>query len=91
MPAAARIGDSFGCGASITSGSPNVFKNGIPAARLTDSDSHGSMINDGSSNVFINGLPAARIGDTRSTCPIPNNPHNPGPIAEGSPNIFTGG
>ncbi len=82
MPKAARVGDAcsgHGCfpATSITSGSPDVSINGIPAARQGDSvllhacpcpktphGIHGRSIAAGSSNVFINGLPAARIGDS---------------------------
>lgn len=80
MPKAARLGDiasGHGCfpPSPITSGSGDVFINGIPAARVGDSAAphgckdcppHCRNIAAGSATVFINGRPAARIGDALS-------------------------
>lgn len=96
MPAQTRIGDTnTGHDAcpptSLSSGSPNVFINGIPAGRVGDSyishgcpdhPPHSGVIASGSSTVFINGIPAGRIGDPVSCG---------GSVAEGSPNVFVGG
>lgn len=95
MPAASRKGDEctgHGCfpPRPSTSGSPNVFFNGIPALRVGDSfathkcgkSSHGGTVSSGSSSVYINGKPAARIGDDVSCGSA---------VAEGSSNIFIGG
>ncbi|MGQ8775423.1 PAAR domain-containing protein [Serratia sp. NA_112.1] len=71
MQPAARIGDAISHGGAITSGSPNVFINGIPAGVVGISVAacslHGaSVVASGSGTVFINGSPAARLGDTTS-------------------------
>lgn len=77
MPAAARKGDTasgHGCfpPSDITSASPDVEIDGIPAARVGDSVAahgcatctpHGRAIAAGSPSVFVNGLPLARIVD----------------------------
>ena len=77
MPAAARKGDTDTGHdgfppTPITSASPDVEIDGIPAARMGDalaphdkpkSPPHGRAIAGGSSTVFINGQPAARVGD----------------------------
>lgn len=77
MPAAARkndVGSGHGCfpPSNVTSASPDVDIDGIPAARLGDRlaphgcatcPPHGRAISGGSPTVFINGRPAARIGD----------------------------
>lgn len=47
----------------ITSGSPNVTINGLPAARVGDTGANGIKIITGDENVLIDGLRAARIGD----------------------------
>lgn len=39
----------------ITTGSPKVFINGLPAARVSDKTACGAFITDGSPNVFIGG------------------------------------
>lgn len=78
MPAAARkndVGSGHGCfpPSSVTSASPDVEIDGIPAARMGDSlaahgcakcPPHGRSISSGSPTVFINGQPAARVGDS---------------------------
>ena len=95
MPKAARLGDiasGHGCfpPSPITSGSGDVFINGIPAARVGDSAAphgckdcppHGRNIAAGSATVFINGRPASRIGDAISCG---------GSISAGSGNVFIG-
>ncbi|MDA3807816.1 MAG: PAAR domain-containing protein [Thiomicrorhabdus sp.] len=79
MPAATRLGDgSSGHSCfpprSSTSGSGDVFINGMSAHRGGDSwethvcgnSSHGGSASGGSATVFINGSPAVRIGDSIS-------------------------
>lgn len=80
MPSAARLGDSTiphsgWSGGTITSGSSNVFINGIPASTIGDSGTphtkpknppHGVVVSSGSKSVLINGKAAARIGDACS-------------------------
>jgi uncharacterized Zn-binding protein involved in type VI secretion len=76
-------------GGPFTTGSPNVFVNGMPAVRLWDKAApHGkgphtfpSMM-VGSSNVFVNGRPVCRAGDLAS-CGHP--------AMNGSTNVFAGG
>lgn len=95
MPAASRLGDSctgHGCfpPRPSTSGSGNVFINGIPALRVGDSfathccgpSCHGGVSAAGSSSVFINGKAATRIGDAVSCGSA---------LAQGSGNVFIGG
>ncbi len=72
----------------ITTGSPNVFINGIAAARAvidvvacTKHSAPPQRIAQGSKSVFINGYPAARKTD-KTECD--------GPITEGSPNVMIG-
>ncbi|RMP23874.1 hypothetical protein ALQ08_03186 [Pseudomonas syringae pv. delphinii] len=48
---AARVGDTCGCGAVITSGFPSIQVNGRPMAHLGSPTSHGGRIITGSSNV----------------------------------------
>lgn len=106
MSPATRIGDGtsgicdsgFECcphgrNGTNTTGSPNVFVNGIPFHRLGDKGTcncpHGGIFVSvsGSSSVFVNGRPATRIGDdtscTRCGCS--------GTHTSGSPNVFVGG
>jgi uncharacterized Zn-binding protein involved in type VI secretion len=66
---AARVSDPTACplpghGTNpITSGSPDVFFDGLSAARKTDSTACGSQIADNIiTSVLINGLPAVVIG-----------------------------
>ncbi len=76
---AARITDHHVCpkktrkkphvGGPVSSGSSDVFIEGLPAARQGDSIvcvGPPDSISGGSSSVFINGKPAARIGDKSS-------------------------
>lgn len=75
MTGAARLGDictGHGCFPSRanSSGSPDVFINGMPAHRVSDSwlphtcvSTHDSVLGSGSNTVFINGKAAGRIGD----------------------------
>lgn len=85
----ARVGDialcpsdNHGCIAEphivkgpITSGSPNVFIDGVPAARVGDTGKHALccgpntyVIQTGDPNVLIDGKPAARLGDQTKHC-----------------------
>lgn len=97
MPAAARQGDNctgHDCfpPRESTSGSPNVFINGMPAHREGDSwsshtcthpktphGSHGGSLAGGSGTVFVNGQPLGRVGDPVSCGSS---------VASGSPNVF---
>ena len=87
MTSAARKGDQHACPQTghsvnaITTGSSNVFINGIPAARLGDSTSCGATIISGSSTVFINGVPAVITGSATS---------HGGVIITGSSNVLIG-
>lgn len=89
----AAIGQMFGSmstseAGAITSGSPNVRINGIPAARAhvdhaaCSKHSHKEVIAMGSAGVRINGLPAARVDD-KTACS--------GIISSGSGNVRIGG
>jgi uncharacterized Zn-binding protein involved in type VI secretion len=82
----ARRGDTGTHGGTISTGSPDVFVNGIPVARVTDiyiCSIHGpNPIIKGSSRLWANGLPVARIGDP-TACGAT--------IATGSPNTDDGG
>lgn len=95
MPAVARLGDKdTGHGSwpprPSTSGSPNVFINGIAALRVDDtygphtsgSNTHSGTVVSGSGTVKVNGKSLARIGDDVSCGSA---------IAQGSPNVFAGG
>lgn len=87
MPSISRAGDAHACPQtghsvnSVTSGSPDVFINGVPAARVGDPTACGSMITAGSCTVFINGKPAAFMGSATS---------HGGVIIGGSPNVLIG-
>ncbi len=95
MPAVTRVGDNnTGHDAcpptALSSGSPNVFVNGIPAGRVGDPyNPHGcpahvphvGNIAAGAPHVFINGKAAGRIGDPVSCG---------GSVAVGSPNVNIG-
>lgn len=91
MPSVTRQGDkNTGHGihppVALSSGSPDVFVNGIPCGRQSDPypvhtdgiDTHSGNISGGSSTVFVNGLPIARVNDSVSCG---------GTVAEGSPNV----
>ena len=95
MPAVTRLGDSCtGHGAfpprTSTSGSANVFVNGIPAHRQGDSWSahcdpnscHASELKSGSSTVYVNGKALGRVGDPVACGSV---------VAAGSGNVFAGG
>ena len=72
-----------GTSGAVTSASPDVYINGIPAARATDAEScHGGKIAQGSQTVGINGLSAARVGD-KTTCGAV--------ISHGSADVLIGG
>ncbi|YCI82270.1 PAAR domain-containing protein [Enterobacteriaceae bacterium] len=68
MQNAARLSDSISHGGAVTSGSGDVFINGISVARVGDSANcsihGGSSVACGSGSVTINGAPAARMGDS---------------------------
>ncbi|WP_028682241.1 PAAR domain-containing protein [Pseudomonas chlororaphis] len=48
----ARVGDTCGCGAVITTGFPSIVINGRPMAHLGSPTSHGGTITTGSSDTF---------------------------------------
>lgn len=95
MAAVVRLGDMCTGHSTFpprpsTSGSPNVFINGIPAHRVGDSwaahcaprkGCHGSSQATGSPSVFINNIALARVGD-QIACGSFN--------AAGSPDVFSG-
>ncbi|NCB57632.1 MAG: hypothetical protein EOM46_09030 [Gammaproteobacteria bacterium] len=87
MPLVARASDSHACPQkghsvnTISSGSDDVFINGLPVARVGDSTSCGATIVAGSSTVFINGKPAALLGSATS---------HGGVIISGSGNVLIG-
>lgn len=87
MPLVARASDSHACPQkghsvnTISSGSDDVFINGLPVARVGDSTSCGATIVTGSSTVFINGKPAALFGSATS---------HGGVIISGSGNVLIG-
>lgn len=78
--------------AVISSGSGNVFVNGISAARLGDSIDLGDPLHPkgvivaGSGNVFVNGISVSRVGDTTI-----NGAGWVAPISAGSGNVFANG
>lgn len=100
MPAVTRKGDTctgHDCfpPRNSTSGSPDVFVNGIAAHREGDGwavhtcthpdvphGSHGSTLASGSSTVYVNGRQLGRIGD-----PVACGSS----VASGSKNVFAGG
>ena len=96
MPAVTRKGDSctgHGCfpARPSTSGSPDVFVNGIAVHRQGDSWAahgcptcapHGGNLAAGSSTVFVNGKQIGRIGD-----PVDCGSS----VAVGSGDVFAGG
>jgi len=45
--AVALVGDSLGCGAVITSGSPSTIANGQPVARVGDTTDHDGTLENG--------------------------------------------
>lgn len=92
MPAVTRKGDyNTGHGdfpaVPLSTGSSNVFINGISCGRKSDSypshsdedSSHSGYISGGSSTVFVNGLPIARVNDAVSCG---------GRVSQGSPNVY---
>lgn len=92
MPAVTRKGDSnSGHGGfssvALSSGSPNVYVNGVPCGRQSDTypshsyddSSHSGSISGGSSTVFVNSKPIARVGDSVSCG---------GTVSQGSPNVY---
>ena len=87
MPPVTRVSDSHTCPQkghsvnAISSGSGDVFINGLPVARVGDSTSCGATIVAGSSTVFINGKPAALLGSATS---------HGGVIISGSGNVLIG-
>ncbi|MBX8516120.1 PAAR domain-containing protein [Pseudomonas cichorii] len=62
---AARVGDTCGCGAVITTGFPSILVNNRPLAHLGSPTSHGGTIITGSSDTFggfvMGGAPDAAI------------------------------
>ncbi|MNC82267.1 PAAR motif protein [compost metagenome] len=51
--AVARVGDTLGCGAVITSGSPSMAINGQPVARVGDTTDHDGKLENGDSSWLI--------------------------------------
>lgn len=96
MPAVTRLGDlDTGHGAwpprTSTSGSPNVFVNGIQVHRKGDTwavhcdpspSCHAGALAEGSATVFVNGLPIGRVDDPVDCGSL---------VAAGSGNVFAGG
>lgn len=97
MPGVSRKGDQcsgHGCWPArpSTTGSPNVFVNGIAAHRQGDAwaphtcpsipETHASTLAKGSVTVLVNGKPLARIGDPVACGSV---------VAQGSANVFAGG
>ena len=100
MPAVTRLGDictGHECfpPRKSTSGSPNVFVNGISAHRQSDSweahtcthadtphGTHGGSLASGSGTVYVNGKQLGRIGD-----PVDCGSS----VATGSGNVYAGG
>lgn len=93
MPGIIRLGDmTVGHGfppKPTTSGSSDVFINGIPACTVGDSTAvhclgpvcHVGVIASGSPTVFVNGKPVARQGDSDACGDI---------LGAGSPNVVAG-
>ena len=95
MPAVTREGDQctgHGCHPPrpSTSGSPNVYINGIPAHRVGDTWAvhccptpspacHDSVLASGSPTVNVNDKPLGRIGDSVACDSV---------VAQGSGNVF---
>lgn len=105
MPAVTRISDSttgicdvglpccsHGRSGTNSSGSPDVFVNGLAAHRLGDTGPcncpHGGTFGStsGSGTVFVNGKPLTRIGDTTSCMMCGMS----GSHVSGSGNVFAG-
>lgn len=103
---AARVTDPTECSLPghgtnpITSGSSNVFFDGLPAAREGDTtECGGTLINGLSSSVLINGKPAAIVGSVASHgnviiggsgTVIIGNTHTPAPFEMPSPPVIPG-
>lgn len=105
MPGAARLTDKSSCPSDshgniccphsvigpATTGSPDVYINGLSALRVGDSGVHSSccgpntwVCSEGSSTVFINGIPAVRKGDGTTHC------GGAGTIVTGSEDVIIG-
>ena len=106
MPAVTRIGDGtagtcniglpccpHGRAGNNSTGSPNVYVNGLPLHRLNDTGScncpHGGTFasTTGSATVFCNGQQVTQIGDT-TVCQACG---QSGSHVAGSSNVFVGG
>lgn len=85
MGGVARVGDAISHGGQITSGSPDIFSDGVSVARIGDTancDKHGTVTIVGSSaEVFADGSGIARIGDQCSCGAV---------ITGGSPSSISG-
>ncbi|MGI0118566.1 PAAR domain-containing protein [Zooshikella sp. RANM57] len=81
----ARVGDTNACDDhkpnAISTGSPNVFFNGIPVARMGDKTACDDTIVEGIPNILINGQPIAHVGSKTA---------HGGVIVSGSPTIIVG-
>lgn len=84
---AARLTDTNNCPKTghgtnpVTTGSGNVFFNGLPVARVGDATSCGDTIASGIGNILINGMPVAFVGSSTA---------HGGVIVSGSGNIVVG-
>jgi len=103
---AARVTDATECSLPghgtnpITSGSSNVFFDGLPAAREGDTtECGGTLISGLSSSILINGKPAAIVGSVASHgnviiggsgTVIIGNTHTPAPFELPSPSVIPG-
>lgn len=76
---------------TLTTGSPNVFINGVAAAFVTSAGlatcGHATAALIGSPTVFVNGLPLHRVLDTGATVTTPPGPYA---LATGSANVIVG-
>ncbi|MDS1916350.1 PAAR domain-containing protein [Enterobacter asburiae] len=87
MQNAGRVGDATAHGGALSSGSSNVYINGLPAAMSGLSVAlcalgHGAVpLTTGSGSVFINGLQAGRQGDMTGCCPV---------VSTGSSDVYIG-
>lgn len=106
MPAVTRVGDDtvgvcniglpccpHGRNGVNTTGSPNIYVNGIPVHRISDIGDcrcpHGGSYQSitGSSSVFFNGIPVTRVGDITQCMACGQT----GTHVSGSGNVFVGG
>lgn len=81
----ARVGDMNACDDhkpnAISTGSPNVFFNGVSVARMGDKTACDDTISEGIPNILVNGQPIAHVGSKTA---------HGGVIISGSPTITVG-